>query len=81
MRIGSDWMTDRKGNSKIASVDIEPIDLLKTDNPLLIKFVEYSGFTSLEEWLEVIKIPYRYLPQKGWLYKVKLVESTHKRTK
>ena len=80
-KLGKNWITDRRGNSKIASVEIQLIGevewpgVVKKYSVYPIKeFLKYSGFSSLDEWKEEIRrlnggeVPF------GYLYRVKLLE-------
>jgi len=43
-------------------------------------YVGYSGFASLDAWhLEVFRLNKGKLPEKGWLYKVTLVQDVERR--
>ena len=70
-KLGKDWMTDRRGGFKITDVSIEEEGCF---NPLdLGPYVDFSGFTTLEEWLkEIRRLNKGKLPRKGWLYRVSL---------
>ena len=72
-RTGRDWITDRRGGKKIADVNIEFVSVIRANNINdLEKYVPYSGFKSLDEWLiEAFKLN-GSLPL--YLYKVKLEE-------
>jgi len=40
-------------------------------------YVEYSGFSTLEEWIkEIEKLNRGRLPAEGWLYKVTLLSAS-----
>ena len=69
-RLGREWITDRRGGRKIVDVIVEEGRFKPSELSL---YVEYSGFKSLEEWLEEIgRLNGGDLPAEGWLYKVTL---------
>jgi len=69
--LGNDWITDRRGGHKVVDVFVEEEGRFKPSD--LGLYVEYSGFSSLQEWIEEIKkLNKGKLPAEGWLYKVSL---------
>jgi hypothetical protein len=70
-KTGRDWITDRRGGRKIADVIVEEEGEFAPSN--LGLYVEYSGFSTLGEWIEEICRLNKRLPEKGWLYRVTLV--------
>ena len=68
-KVGNDWITDEYRKPKIADAFIKEEGQF-TPYGLWI-FVEFSGFSSLKEWVEEIKkLNKGKIPAKGWLYKV-----------
>jgi hypothetical protein len=82
---GISWITDKYGGKKIADVEImgwndyRDVALSKEGNELdwkkvLEKHVEDSGFTTVEDWIEVIKrFCHGSIPTIGYLYHVELI--------
>lgn len=81
-RTGNDWMTDRRGGTKIANVDIEPLEYFfhrrstsQSSHRLrefLSPYVSQSGFSSVDGWIREILRLNRAYPIEGWLYRVSL---------
>jgi len=88
-KLGRDWMTDKRGGSKLANVHIrlvaelrpvggmQAIDYLKDGRPLLELFlkplVTGSGFSTASEWADAIK-GFNHRPvTRGWVYQVSLL--------
>lgn len=71
-RIGKDWMTDRRQGHKIADVHIEEVgSWTGKDWRILEPFVKDSGFTSIEEWMDVVtEFSRGEMPKRGWIYRV-----------
>jgi len=73
-----DWATDRRGGKKICDVKITLLkgwsvfSLVGFPNfSPLIPYVEWSGFKTIDEWVDAIKrLNGGNFPQFGWLYKV-----------
>jgi hypothetical protein len=70
-KAGRDWITDKRGGHKIADVFIEEVGIFTLEQ--LSQFGDHSGFASVEEWTEEIQKLNNRLPEKGWLYKVRVV--------
>jgi len=74
-KLGEDWITDRRGGHKIADVLVEEERKFKPQE--LGLYVEYSGFSTLEEWIgEIERLNGGRLPAEGWLYKVTLLSAS-----
>ena len=74
MKVGKDWMTDRRRGKKIADVDVEYIKRLEPSE-LEGQYLKYSGFETKKEWMEEIKrLHHGKLPVVGFLYKVTKLE-------
>ena len=74
-KLGRDWISDRRGGRKIANVLVEEEGKFKPQE--LGLYVEYSGFSTLEEWIEEIRRLNRgKLPAEGWLYKIALLKAS-----
>jgi len=78
--VGYDWITDRRGGSKIADVKITLIE--EVDNPseratVFLQYLKDSGFSSVGEWWDEITrlngIKKFYNAEKGYFYLVELV--------
>jgi len=55
-KVGKDWITDKRGGKKIENVYIDFIKEITEENiNELEKYVRYSGFSSVKEWLEEAK--------------------------
>jgi len=74
-KTGKDWITDRRGGRKIADVVVEEEGEFAPSG--LGLYLEYSGFNTLDEWIEEIRMLNRRMPEKGWLYRVALVHAGH----
>jgi len=70
-KAGRDWITDKRGGHKIADVLIEEVGIFTLEE--LSRFADHSGFASVKEWTEEIQKLNNYLPERGWLYKVKVI--------
>ena len=70
-KVGRDWVTDKRRGHKIADVFIEEVGVFTLEE--LSRFVEHSGFASVKEWIEEIQKLNNHLPERGWLYKVKVI--------
>jgi len=68
--VGRDWVTDRRGGRKIADVTVEEEGAFAPHG--LELYAEFSGFNTLQEWVEEIGRLNGRLPEKGWLYRVTL---------
>lgn len=74
-KLGEDWIADRRGGHKIADVLVEEEGMFRPQE--LGLYVEYSGFSTLEEWIEEMKrLNGGMLPSEGWLYKVTLLSAS-----
>ena len=74
-RLGRNWITDRRGGKRIAYILIEEEGVFKPSQ--LHLYVDYSGFSTLEEWIkEIERLNRGRLPAEGWLYKVTLLSAS-----
>jgi len=88
-RAGEVWITDRRGGKKIADgfiVYVGEVNQLLPDNDWWVtqgacalekleKFVQHSGFDSIEEWINAVKeLHGGELPDRMYLHYVKLIE-------
>jgi len=74
-KLGEDWITDRRGGRKIADILVEEEGKFKPQD--LGLYVKYSGFSTLEEWIEEIKrLNGGRLPAEGRLYKVTFLSAS-----
>ena len=74
-KLGRDWITDRRGGHKIADALVEEEGKFKLQD--LGLYVEYSGFSTLEEWIaEIRRLNRGKLPAEGWLYKIALLKAS-----
>jgi hypothetical protein len=70
-KLGKDWITYKRGRRRIANVLVEEGKFKSSELSL---YVEYSGFSSLQEWIgEIKRLNGGRLPAEGWLYKVTLL--------
>ncbi len=72
---GKTWMNDRRGNSKIADVDVRELGEYRVWD--LRPFVDKSSFKTLGAWWIAIQGLHGSMVvtmnTRGWLYKVKLI--------
>ena len=72
-KVGRDWVTDRRGGRKMADVVVEEEGEFAPGD--LELYVEYSGFSALQEWVDEIRRLNGRVPAKGWLYRVTLARA------
>ena len=74
-KLGRDWITDRRGGRKNSRHPSGGRGKVQASRSGL--YVEYSGFSTLEEWIgEIKKLNGGRLPSGGWLYKVTLLSTS-----
>jgi len=72
LKLGKNWMTDKRHGFKLADVSIEDRLPLPTLSSIGL-FVDESGFDSYEDWVEAIKSLNRgKIPEHLWIHKVTL---------
>lgn len=54
-KVGKDWMTDKRGGKKLGDVDIDYLGKRDPTTDLDSIDIAYSGFRTLEEWLNTIR--------------------------
>lgn len=81
--LGKDWATDKRGGKKIADINIERMEMISggylirdnTLRPLLLKYLKESGFDTISEWINVIKILNKKKnPEYAFVFKVTIIE-------
>jgi hypothetical protein len=72
-KAGMEWVTDRRGGHKIADVIVEEEGVFTRHN--LGLYVEFSGFNTLQEWIEEVWRLNKRIPERGWLYRVTLIRA------
>ena len=73
LKLGMNWMTDKRRGKKIADIKVEDKGPIKIEN--LVIFLGESGFESCEEWIETIKkLNKGTIPKNLWIHHVFLKE-------
>lgn len=56
-KLGKDWITNKRGGKKIADVLVfSEYGMVKPIPEMLKPYVRFSGFSSVDEWIEEIKL-------------------------
>ena len=72
---GYDWIARRRRGKAIAYVTVKEIAKIPISD--LSHYLFESGFDSVNEWVEEIKLLNGYVPDSGYIYFVKLEAFSH----
>jgi len=70
---GKTWMTNKRFGKKLGTVEVKLLTEIEPTREKLSPYLRGSGFDSLDEWIEAIKRLNNGLPEKGYLYVVRLI--------
>lgn len=77
LRLGTDWITDKRGGKKIANVRITFIKITRDLNELM-PFLKHSGFNNIIDWnTAIMELNPDFVHKEmkyGYLYRVSIIE-------